>query len=155
MGYGKADDFFYLQGIERRAAKGIWKGFGINKYELNMLAGLAACLQVEGKRVISKELYFDWIGGNRRFNEKNWMYIRGLLNKGCLHRLTFKNVKPGTGNSLAISPYGIRVLELYYQAIEAIEREDKARKQKAGFRDLAVYVEDLPHGYTLRDAGRA
>lgn len=155
MGYTRADDFFYLRGIEMRAAKAIYKSLGINKYELNMLAGLAGCLQVHGKKVISRELFFDWIGGNRRFSEKCWMYIWGLINKGCLHRMTWKNKQPGTGHSLALSAYGVRVLDLYYQAIESLERKDRDRKHKAGFRDLIIEADNLPAGYTIRDAGRS
>jgi hypothetical protein len=147
----RAGNFFYLLGIEKIAAKVIYKRFKINRYELNMLASLSACLLVHNKKVMSSELFFDWIGSNRQFNKRAFGYLMGLLNHGCLHRMTYNNKPEGSGNSLAISQYGIQVLDRFFDEIERLENKDKP---KGHYSDLIIHSDHLPKGYTLRQAGR-
>ena len=75
----------------------------------------------------------------------------GLVLKGAVHRLSYR--RPD-GNCLGISPYGIKILEMYYQEIERIEAQDRARLCHRGFRTLAVDLENLPQGYVVRQVGR-
>ena len=145
----KASHFFYLLSIERQAAKRVYKKFGINRYELNALAGLAGCMLKLNRQVISREVFFDWLGGNSRFSAKVFGYIMGLINKGCLHRCTWRNRRVESGQTLAISSYGFRVLDFFYEEVEKIEVETLPH-----YRSLEIHSDNLPKGYTLRQAGR-
>lgn len=147
----RADEFFYLSTIERIAAKKIWKNFNINRYELQMLAGLSARLQMLGRKIISRDLFVDWLGLNFKAERKVRMYLKGLIDKGVLHRLAYR--RPD-GNCLAISPYGIRVLEAYYHELNRIERQDRSRHKLPGYESLGVDLNNIPNGYTLKQAGR-
>lgn len=152
MSYTRADDFFYFQGIERRAAAVVWRRYQINKYELNLLAGISAFLTLHGRKIVSRDLFIDWLGGNYRFEKKCQMYIKYLVEKGAVHRLAYR--RPD-GNCLALSPYGIKILEAFSNEIQAIEMRDKRGKSAVSYKDLGVNLEALPHGYTLMQAGRS
>jgi hypothetical protein len=146
----KADDLFYYSGIEKKASKVVYHLYRVNRHELNMLASLAAYLQLHGKRIVGRKIFTDWLGLNYGLEKRCWAYIGGLIDKGCLHRLAFR--RPD-GNSLAISQYGIRVLEAFYQAVAEQEKKDKHRS--GSFRDLPINTNSLPNGYILKQAGRA
>jgi hypothetical protein len=148
----KADDLFYISGIEKKASKVVYHRFRVNRHELNMLASLAAYLQLHGKQIIGRKVFTDWLGLNYGLEKRCWAYLSGLIDKGCLHRLAFR--RPD-GNSLAISEYGIKVLDAFYQAIALQARIDKPRRPGVGFRDLPINLNALPDGYTLKQAGRA
>lgn len=152
--YTKADDLFYMQGIEKRASKVIWKKYQINRYELNMLTSITAYLQLHGKQVISRKIFTDWLGLNYKLEKMCWNYLRGLISKGAVHRLTYRN-RTGEGNSLCVSPFGCRVLDDYYAAVEGIAAMDSARLQRPGYHSLVVDSNNLPAGYTLAQAGRS
>lgn len=156
MGYNRADDYFYMSAVEKQASRRVYKRTGVTSKELNILAGLAACLQLRGRKVISRDIFFDWIGGNRRFNDNSWYYLRCLISKGALHRMSWRNLKPGAeGNCLAISGFGIKVLELFDQAINEIEQQDaQQRATVSSYKDLLIKAGSPPAGYTINQAGR-
>lgn len=149
------EDYFYISAIEKRAAKVIYKRYTINRHELNMLCSLAGFLQLKGRKAVGKKMFTDWIGANYTLEKRLWAYIEGLILKGVFHRLSWRN-KPDvkSGSSLAISIYGIRILEAYYEVLEDMERKDEGRKKKPGFRTLLVDVNALPLGYRVNVAGR-
>lgn len=147
----RIDDYFYMQAYERLAARRVYKRHNVTARELNMLCGLSAVLRIKGKRVISKDLLLDWIGGNRRFNEQGWYYLRCLIDKGALLRLKYNNVPDHKeGNSLAISAFGIRVLESFENELRALATDHIP----GTFSDLLVQPDQLPFGYKAIQAGR-
>jgi len=152
MAYTREDDYFYMEAREIEAAKAIIRQYGVNRFELNMLCSLAAYLQFHNKRIVGRKLLTDWLGMSYRLEKKAWAYIEGLIKRGCVHHLTWRNQKPGTGNSLGISPFGGKVLRLYWSELDRINKRDRERKQKPSYETLIF--QDPPEGYTTRQLGR-
>jgi len=144
-----ADQFFYLSGIEKRAGKQVYKKFGINRHELNMLVGISAFLRLYNRKIISRKLFTDWLDVNYGLEKRLWAYIQGLINKGALHRLAYR--RPD-GNCLAISSYGMSILQAFDQALQAISKQDKILGTT--YKDLTLDLDNIPQGYTLKQAGR-
>lgn len=144
----QADQFFYMQAVERKAAAVVYKRFGINRYELNMLASLSAYLCLKDKRIISRKIFTDWLGLGYKEEKRCWVYLQHLVRKGVIHRLAYR--RPD-GNSLAISEYGIRILDAFYQALSELEQ----RVPDRSYTGLALDTGNLPDGYTLKQAGRS
>jgi len=152
MAYTRADDFFYMGSIEFRASKVILTRFKINRYELHMLCSLAAYLQLHEKKAVGRKVLTDWLGLSYAMEKKGWGYIGGLIAKGAIHQMAWRTKNVGNGNSLAISTYGGKILEAYWNEIHRLEQLDKARKSLPGYQDIIV-SEPLP-GYTIRQLGR-
>lgn len=146
--YTRADDFFYMQAIERKAASKVWHLHGINRFELNMLASLSAYLRLQNKKIISRKIFTDWLGLGYKQEKKCWCYIGCLIRKGAIHRLAYR--RPD-GNSLAISEYGIKILMTFDQALAEIEEKNVKTRS---FMDLGINLNTLPDGYILKQAGR-
>lgn len=150
--YSNHDQLFYLSAIEIRAAKAVYFKFLINRHELSTLCSISACLQLLGRRTVSRKIFTDWLGLSYVLEKKMNGYLEGLHRQGMIHRLRFRSTK--TGNVLAISGYGIRVLEYFYDEVQKIDRQDKERKKKPGYKTLAMDANVLPKGYSLLNAGR-
>jgi hypothetical protein len=153
MSYSKQDDHFFMEAREIEAGKILYKRYSINRFELNMLCSLAAYLQVHNKKTVSRKLLTDWIGMAYKTEKRAWAYIQGLITKGAVHLLTWRNQKPGTGNSLGISPLGGKILSLYWSELERIEKRDRSRKQNPSY-ETHIF-EEPPEGYTTRQLGRS
>lgn len=113
--------------------------------------GLSAYLLLYNKQIVSRKLFTDWLGANYRLEKKCWGYIYGLINKGCLHRLSYRGPN---GNSLCISEYGVRVLEYFEMQLAMIEKADRTRRSKLTYKDLSFNTDNLPKGYILMQKGR-
>ncbi len=140
------DQFFYMQAVERRAASVIWKRYQVNKYELNLLASLSAYLCLKGKKIISRKIFTDWLGLGIKEERRCWMFINHMIRKGVIHRLAYRR---SDGNSLAISNYGIRILQDFYQALPQDDQHGGT------FSNLGIDITTLPDGYILKQAGRS
>lgn len=143
-----ANLLFFYSGIEKRAARVVYHKFGINYKELNMLTGIAAFMMIKGKKVISRDNFIDWIGVNYRLEKRCWGYIWGLVNKGALHRLSYR--RPD-GNCLAISPFGLVILEAFDQAINEYEAKHTILSK---YKSVVIDPNNLPEGYVIRQQGR-
>lgn len=142
-------DYFYLSGIERRAAKEVYIKFRINRFELNSLVGLSAYLRLFNKRIVSKQIYCNWLGTGYRAEKKIGFYLYGLEKKGALHRLAYRRLD---GQSLAISPYGVRILQAFEQALKEIEAQNQVKGPD--YTELALNLNSLPDGYIIKHIGR-
>jgi hypothetical protein len=145
-----ADQYFYFSAIEKQASKVVYKTFRINRHELNMLVGLSAYLQLLGRHIISAKSFTDFLGLNYSLEKRCWAYIRGLVDKGCLHRLSYR--RP-SGNCLAISQYGVQVMTCFENAIADIEKQHPIKS--SSFKSMALDLDSLPQGYVLRQVGRS
>lgn len=152
MAYTRLDDYFYVESIELQAGKVAYTQFGVNRFELHMLCALAGYLQLHGKRMISRKLFTDWLGMSYSLEKKSWGYIRGLISKGAVNQMGWRNQPIGTGNSLSISPFGGKILTAYGMELERLERKHKARKQLPGYNDFLVSEPDP--GYNVVQLGR-
>lgn len=141
--------FFYMSGIEKVAATRIYKRYGIKRNELDILVSLSAYLMLKDKKIVGRDIFCDWIGVNYRMEKKVYWYLKGLHEKGCLHRLAYR--RPD-GNCLAISLYGEHILTAF--EIELKEIQSKEKVKNANFKNLQLDLSALPKGYTLMQAGR-
>lgn len=148
-------DIFWVSGIEMLAAKGVYKKFRINRYELHMLCCLQTVLSLKSRKAIAVQGMFEWIGFSYKMRQKSWGYIIGLINKGCVHRLNYKMQPTKPGNSIALTEFGAIVLGLYYDTVKGLERQKPQSYQT--LKDTTVrlenILEDLPR-YNLIKAGR-
>jgi hypothetical protein len=144
----RAEDIFHYSGIEKRASKVVYRQFGINRHELNMLVGLCAFMGLKGKKIISRDLFTQWLGLNYGLQRRCYAYMRGLIDKGCLYRLAYR--RPD-GNSLAISPYGIKILQAFDSALITIMKEDKF---KGSYQSTVFDPDNMPDGYKIMQHGR-
>lgn len=149
--HGKADQFFFMLAAEKKAAGRMWKRYKVNRFELNILCALSSYLQLKGKQITSKKIFTDWLGFSYRMEHKTNGYFFGLIRKGLITRLAYRRT---AGNSLALSPFGVRVLEEFYAEVEAIDQATRDRKKLPGFKSLPIDNNLLPRGYILLDAGR-
>lgn len=152
MGYTRHDDFFYVGTMEALASREVYRLFLVNRYELCMLYSLSTYLQIHGKKTVSRKLLTDWLGMSYALEKKAWGYIRGLISKGLVNQMGWRNSPPGHGNSLSISPYGGKVLTAYALELDKLEQKHHDRKSKPGYTDNIV-SEPLP-GYKLVQLGR-
>lgn len=146
----KADDYFFYSAIEKQASKIVYKTFGINRHELNMLVGLSAYLLIIQRKIVSRDTFTGWLGVNYGLEKRCYAYLRGLIDKGCLHRLSYR--RPD-GHCLAFSEYGVRVIECFENAIAQMERQEK--RVPGSYRNLPLDQNALPQGYVLRQVGRS
>jgi hypothetical protein len=151
MEYGKADNFFFMVGAEKRGATKIFRRYRINRFELNILCCLSCYLQIHGKRIVSRKILGNWLGLSMQLEYKVNNYIFGLVKKGAVKRLAYRRIE---GHSLALSPFGTHVLTEFYNEVESIDKIYKARKQMPGYQSLTVNNNLLPKGYILLDPGR-
>jgi hypothetical protein len=151
MEYSKADEFFFMVGAEKRAAARIWKRWRVNRFELNILAALSCYLQLQGKRIVSRKIFIHWLGLSYQLEHKANAYLYGLTKKGLCTRLAYRRAD---GHSLALSPYGVHILEEFYKEVDAIDQATRDRKKMPGFRSLTIDNNLLPRGYILLDPGR-
>lgn len=152
MGYNRFDEFFYIGTIEALASREIYRTFKVNRYELCMLYSLSTYLQIHERKAVSRKILTDWLGMSYGLEKKAWGYIRGLIDKGLIHQMSWRNTPKGQGNSLSISPYGGKVLTAYGLELDKLEQKHQGRKALPGYQDIIV-SEPLP-GYTIRQKGR-
>jgi hypothetical protein len=151
MAYTRVDEFFYMGAIEAIAARKVYKQFMVNRFELSMLYSLSAYLQLHGRRSAGRKMLTDWLGLSYRLEKRAWAYIEGLITKGAVNKMTFKN--KANGYSLSISPFGGKVLTCYGHELLRLEAKDSIRKKQSGYTDLIV-SEELPY-YTIIKLGRS
>lgn len=151
----KAEQVFWMNGIEAIASKVIWHRFGVNKYEMNMLCALQTVLSLKGRRAIGYTHLFDWLGYSFKTRRKCRGYVIGLINKGLVHRLNYKMQPNKPGNSLAISEYGGKILMFYYAEVDKLEKQRPAKYQT--LEETVVTLENMKEvlpRYILVKAGR-
>lgn len=91
---------------------------GINRFELWLLLSLAGFLSLEGKEIVSKDMFFDFLAGNYNHRIKFEGYYQGLLKLKCIGTYEYVSTKPGTGSvSIGLSDYGIEVIKAHFRAI--------------------------------------
>lgn len=157
MNYNKFDEFYFLSYAEQKAAMKVYKRLKINRFELVMLAGIAAYLQVTGKRVAGRSVMFQWFGYPYGVKMKSIGYLEGLKRKGCIHSLNYKRQPHQDGKSFVITPFGGYVLDCYYAEVEKIDQANKDRKTKPGIKDKIIpsdKLSELLPNYYLFSAGR-
>jgi hypothetical protein len=148
----RVDDYFYMRAVERRACKVIYAKFGINQFEFNVLLGLSAFLTLYGRKIVGRKQLVDWIGLDYKAEKKANGYFYGLEIKGAIHRLGYRR---SFGNCMAVSPFGLKVLE-HFETIVS-EMESQARKERPKgltYKDLLCDPDNLPQGYTMLNKGR-
>jgi hypothetical protein len=149
-----ADEVFFMSGVELKASREVYRKHRINRQELNLLCCLTTVLSLKKRKAIAMTKLFEWLGVGTGWVGKAQGYIFGLHKKGCIHKLDYvRNGK--SGNSLAITEYGARVLELYFKTVSEIEQQKPAKYPT--YKSNAVHSsrvqEDLPL-YILRSPGR-
>lgn len=148
------DQVFFMSGVELKASREVYRKFKVNRQELNLLCALTTVLSLKKRRAIAVSALFQWLGVGQGWQAKAQGYVFGLAAKGCVHRLDY-NRNGKTGNSLAITDFGARVLELYFSQVEKIEREAPAvyPTYKQNSVHSSKVLEALP-SYNLRQSGR-
>lgn len=145
-----ASEFFLMSGIEKQASKIVYRKFAINRHELNMLVGLSAYLMLFRKKIISRDGFTNWLGLNYGLEKRCFAYLKGLVDKGALHRLSYN--RPD-GNCLAISGFGIEILKAFDQALNELESQNPLLSSPS-YRSVELDLNNLPKGYVIRQEGR-
>ncbi len=143
-----AEQVFFANGIEIKAARGVYRRYGINRYELNLLCSLYCYLAVKGRRAVAYTALLDWLGISFTMKSKFRGYLHGLEEKGCVHKLNYNTRLKQPGNSLGISVFGANVLKYYYQEVSRLETRAKELK------DIVLVDGRLEH-YTTVHFGRS
>lgn len=143
------DEFFLLKSLEYRASKLIYSRYGMNRFELQMLCSLVSYLMLHEKKVVSRKSLCDWLGMSIVLEKKSYGYIEGLSRLGAIHVFTWRNQKPGTGNSIALAPFGARVLATFWNELERLEGIELSQTDYTGIMTVTA-----PEGYTARQLGR-
>lgn len=144
-------EFFFRNYSEQKASKIIYHKFGVNGKELTFLTCVVSYLQIYNKKAVSFHVLSDWIGYGPKVKYKSKGYLQGLWNKGLLHQLSYK-CQPGSGNSMALAPYGARVLEAYYNEYLAVSAIQKQRMYKDNVINSNTMRESVPR-YSLVKSG--
>lgn len=152
MVYTRHDDYFYVEAIEMQAGKAVYKQFGVNRFELNMLCSLSGYLQLHGKRQVSRKILTDWLGMGYTVEKRAWTYIKCLVSKGAVNQMGWRNQPKGTGNSLSISPFGGKILACYGSELDRLSLLHRSRKSKPGYE--AIIVSEPEAGYSIVQLGR-
>lgn len=134
-----------------RASKLIYQRYGMNFFELDMLCALTTCLIIHNKRVMSRLTICRWLGFGMRREKKSFGYFQGLSRLGAIHVLTWRNQKPGTGNSIALTPFGAKVLTDYWNELARLEGIEQNHHHNDYQGITAV---ESPEGYTPTQLGR-
>lgn len=142
-----ADEFFRMYALEVRAAMRIARQYGVNKYELNALASIAAWQNITKGRSYTQ--WEKWTGVSFQVRLKLRGYVRGCISHGLLLELGNYRGQEGT-RSLALTQKGVNVLDQYYSVLEGLERETKVKG--SGYKDLGIDANDVAEllpDYTL------
>lgn len=137
-----------MKSLDKQVTKECYLKFRINGRELDVLISLASYLTVFDKRACSLRILCAWLGAGYRMHGLIKLYVKGLEDRGFVHRLAYR--RP-TGQSLSLSPLGIRVLKYYETELTRLAKIHKVKNKD--YETFALDPENLPRWYTLVKRG--
>jgi hypothetical protein len=147
------EQIFWMNGVEIIAARTVYRKFHINRYQLHILCAAMTFMALNRRKTVGFRALCEWLGVGDKWKQKAFGYITGLKELGAVHALEYQ-CRPGRGgNTIAISEFGGRVLDLYFQEVQRLES-----KRPADFKcDRVMTLGEISqqHAYNLITAGRS